>query len=507
MVGWLIGSINYMKKHITLVSKIFAYIGLVFGIAFGILYLKLIIPSERELWRITANDISDPTIVNNLLLFVGGRNPDYMSECAYIYAVDKNTGEPLWSSESLTKAYCARSSGPVHTGIIPAPGNKDMIFVESSYWRTDDELENVLYALSSLEGKLLWEAEGYTGYYPSDDPEINTNYFYAVNTEGWLAAIDAITGNHIWKQGLPQAEDYGAIEYYDQVLYYDDSDNRSLITFDARDGNQLWKVSDLDYVGQIMFSDHLVYLPTSSYHDGGTKYPTVGNPPFYITALDTRTGGQKWKISIGGIFSPQSRIIGNKIYIRTHSQTGSFDDARSLSSLVVVDKDTGELIWQFNEDHLHGDINYIVQDSVVYVGADDGYQFALDDETGNIIWQTKAPGFSYYLHVEDDTLVVVYNENYAAGFDSKTGSQKWLLDIGMDVSKYSGDLIFTDDGVIYISSAVKRKIYAIDIGTGKILWSWNHSYMIQALDNDILYVDQYRPFMGYDWFFALKTRP
>jgi len=64
-----------------------------------------------------------------------------------------------------------------------------------------------------------------------------------------------------------------------------------------------------------------------------------------------------------------------------------------------------------------------------------------------------------------------------------------------------------------VAGPANRKVYTLDIETGKKLWSWNHwhprdgAYMLKAVDNNVLYVDQYRRFLGQDWFFALKIEP
>ena len=223
----------------------------------------------------------------------------------------------------------------------------------------------------------------------------------------------------------------------------------------------------------------------------------------FITALDTQTGNQIWELAFESALAIE--IIGNEIYV--------WAGYGSMSDLVVVNKATGELVWKFNGDYSHGDIRYVIEDNVIYVGTEDGFLFALDSKTGKSIWQTKSPGLPYYFQIDNGTLVIVHDENYASGYDTKTGKQNWLLDVGMDTSRYPWNFILTGDGVIYISSTVNRTVYAIDVGTGKILWTWNHyrpqddAYMLKALDNNVLYVDQDSRFLGYDWFFALKVRP
>jgi outer membrane protein assembly factor BamB len=504
-----------MKKRLRTILKIIATITIICCIVFSVSYLKITIPSERELWRIADNNLSDPILLNDFLLFKGGKGK-HPSICEYIYAVNKNTGEVAWSSESFTDQYCDHSLGSVYTAIILLAEKDDLVFVSTTYWTTNDEQEYVLYALNSSNGDLLWEADGYAGYPYSGNSLLkytmtDTNYIYIASKEGSFSAIDFSTGKQAWQHKLPTVnyDEDNLIEYNDQIVFY--SGNHSLTAFNAIDGSQIWEIANLNDIDQILFSDNLVYLVSRP-----------DNQDAYIAALDTMTGEGVWKLSLKSY--PWAEIIGDKVYLLSHGGEGSFDDFKTRCglvvvnentgcSLIVVNKNTGELAWYFNEDYLHGSINYLFQDNVVYIGTNDGFIFALDEKTGKAIWQTKASGVPYYFRVEGDTLVVVCQEKYASGFDIKTGKQKWMLDVGMDISWYPDDFIVMGDGNIYIAGAANRQVYGIDVTTGKVLWSWNHwhprdrAYMLKALDNDILYVDQYRRFLGYDWFFALKTEP
>lgn len=495
--------------------------GVAFGGISGILYFKLTVPSEHELWRITDNNLEDPMVAGNLLLFKGHKGEYLHTWCEYIFAVDKTTGKTVWSDEEYTTdEYCNRSSGPVYTAIILL-AKDNAILVSSTYWTADNDEQNfVLYALNHSTGELLWKVNGYAGYPYArsallDYTVADANYIYVASKEGSFSAIDASNGKQVWKQTISSVDytDNIYIESHDQVVYFYESGNNSITAFDTRDGNQIWKVSNLNYVEQILFSEQRIYITSSSYKDVGTKYPTVGNPPFDILALDTTTGEQTWKFTLGENFSPWADISDDQLYLLTHDSEGFGDNFKTLRRLIAVDKKTGEMIWQFNNNYPHGDINYLVQDRIVYVGTNDNFLFALDSETGKILWQVKDSGFPYYFHAEGNTLVVVYQEKYVSGFDIRTGKQKWTLDVGMDTNWYPDDFIIAGDGVIYVAGAINRTVYAIDIATGKILWTWNHyhprdkAYMLKALENDVLYVDQYRQFLGYDWFFALKTNP
>lgn len=486
------------------VPKLIAFLLLLFGIYSGIVFPVLAIPSGRELWRLRDDNLSDPILVNRVLLFIASKG-ERPNRCEYIYAVDKDTGEPVWSSEHITDQNCDAYGKTVFTGIIQLSAERDIVYVSSSWYSDDDEGE-LLYALNSATGELLWKVDGYVDYSYSgssslDHTTLETNYFYILDEAGTISAIENSTGMLVWKTEIPKANFYaGIIEYSNQIVYYYNSDTKLLSAYDARDGHHIWDATKKRAINQVFPFAQSIYLVSVS-----------EKPKTSIVGLNATTGEFEWEMSIGQ-YCTWEEMNGNKIYIQTHDSEGSFENYRELESLVVVDKYVGEILWQFNTDYSHGEIEYLIQDNVVYVGTGDGYLFALDGDNGKTIWQTKSSGVPHYLHIEDGTLVVVFDENFVSGIDIQTGAQRWTLDIGPKTD-YPYDDIIAGDGVIYIASSVNQRVYAIDIQTGAILWSWRHNtpeedaYDLQVVDGDILYVDQYNRFLGVDWFFALKTRP
>jgi len=176
----------------------------------------------------------------------------------------------------------------------------------------------------------------------------NSEYIFVASEEGFFSAVDTSDGKQVWEQTISSLDytDNIYIEYHDQVVYYYESGDNSITVFDARDGNQIWKASNLNYVEQILFSEQIMYITSSSYKDIGTKYPTVGNPPFDILALDTTTGEQIWKFTLGENFSPWANISDNQLYLLTHDSEGFGDNFKTLRRLIAVYKRTGEMIWQ-----------------------------------------------------------------------------------------------------------------------------------------------------------------
>lgn len=162
------------------------------SLLFGIIYINFTIPSDRELWRITDNNISNPIEVNNLLLFKGTNGNDYVSSYYYfIYAVDITTGKTLWSNEDFVEKFWTQSSS-VYTDIIGTTNDGASIIVSSSYWPTAKEMDYILYALNSTNGEVLWKVDGYAGFFEYSIAD--TNRIFIAHKDGSLSAIDSLTG-------------------------------------------------------------------------------------------------------------------------------------------------------------------------------------------------------------------------------------------------------------------------------------------------------------------------
>ncbi len=193
-------------KKIGGISNVLAIAISVIALSFSFMYLKITVPSGRELWRIRDNNLSNPIVVNDSLIFESVKG-ESQSRCEYIYAVNKYTGKPIWSNESFMDQYCNQSIGSVSTAVILLSQKDDILFVSSTYWTTDDEQEYILYALRSSDGKLLWKINSYAGYPYSDISLIDysleeTNYIYVVSKEGYFLAVNSNTGEKVWQHKL-----------------------------------------------------------------------------------------------------------------------------------------------------------------------------------------------------------------------------------------------------------------------------------------------------------------
>ncbi|HSO12559.1 MAG TPA: hypothetical protein VLT51_09305, partial [Anaerolineales bacterium] len=146
-----------MKKWIARILKTIVVISTIYGIVLGVFYFKTMMPSDRELWEIREYSISEPIVVNDLFIFRGYKE-DRSIDCYCLYAVNKSTGEIVWSTEELAKPYMeevqmlglgSSKFFSVGTGIEFVSQANDTIYVSLLYRASDYGSKYVLFAVRS----------------------------------------------------------------------------------------------------------------------------------------------------------------------------------------------------------------------------------------------------------------------------------------------------------------------------------------------------------------------
>jgi polyvinyl alcohol dehydrogenase (cytochrome) len=253
------------------------------------------------------------------------------------------------------------------------------------------------------------------------------------------------------------------------------------------------------------------------------------------TQLTPATVGRlkpKWVFETGGDVSSQPTIVDGVVYF------GSWDGKE-----YAVNAQTGKQIWAFETGGYPSRSGASYADGVLYFGDAGGRLFALDAKTGNKIWQVKvdphpmtictsAPIYyngRIYIGVSSrEEVVMMGNPKYqcctfrggVAAFDAKTGDKVWRFYTVKDEPKEQGKdkmgrPIFGPSGVgvwstVAIYPAQKRlylttgddytrpesnmsdAIIALDLDTGKMIWSyqategdaWNANCMGKVYDQD-----------------------
>lgn len=223
----------------------------------------------------------------------------------------------------------------------------------------------------------------------------------------------------------------------------------------------------------------------------------------------------KWIFETGADVSSQPTVVGGVVYF------GSWDGKE-----YAVDAKSGKKIWEFDAG-VPSRSGAAYSDGVIYFGDATGRLFALDAKSGGQIWKTRidphpmamatsAPIYyngRVYIGISSrEEVVMAGNPKYecctfrggVAAFDAKTGAQVWRFYTVPDEPKEQGKdklgrRIFGPSGVgvwstvaihpdekrVYITtgddytrpeSMMSDAIMALDLDTGKLIWSYQATH-------------------------------
>jgi len=248
---------------------------------------------------------------------------------------------------------------------------------------------------SSLRIDPVWQYEvnpkGIAGFKPVEPYGIATTQSGVAAIaafSGKVHGLDARSGEWIWSIDLEESPGSAPTTYYD-LIYVGVSDGR-LVALHAKDGSEAWSTT-LDHIihGQPTVHDGVLYVMTSEEA---------------LVALDAHTGEKFWthrhprlaelEIKGGG----QPAVLERNIYVgfsdgtlhkisRQGDRVWSADLSRSKRRMVDVDSPP---------------IEY--KDTVIAVSHSGGV-YALDKESGTILWSLDQQGVRTPLLV-DDTLIL-----------------------------------------------------------------------------------------------------
>ncbi len=217
----------------------------------------------KELWTKSQKGyvfyMASPAVANGAVYFSSTQSsaaPNVRPD-GRIFALDLQTGNQLWVFK--TKA------------TIEAPAYADgTVFA--------GDTESYLHALDAATGQERWKFKSSGGGVTT--PAIENGVVYFAANDGSLHAIDARTGLELWRNTKePKVATNLAL---DKGTIYFGGQNKNLYAVDAANGQMKWVFKTSRECGSPVLAGGLVCFPT---RDG------------VIQALDAATGAEKWKIT------------------------------------------------------------------------------------------------------------------------------------------------------------------------------------------------------------------
>jgi outer membrane protein assembly factor BamB len=155
----------------------------------------------------------------------------------------------------------------------------------------------------------------------------------------------------------------------------------------------------------------------------------------------------------------------------------------------AVNAQTGALIWNYTGGNSFAYSSPTYANGTVYVGGIDNNVYAFDAISGTIKWQKTiaTTGIESDVVFADGTVYVGTNDDYLYALDATTGQTKWTFLTGSNIS--SSPTIA--NGVVYFGSS-DGKLYALQTSNGQLKWSFQTGAMINqsgaCLVNGVLFV-------------------
>jgi outer membrane protein assembly factor BamB len=243
----------------------------------------------------------------------------------------------------------------------------------------------------------------------------------------------------------------------------------SLYALDTETGNEEWRFQ----------ADHRIES-TPAYADG-TVY--VGSYDQHVYALDAETGELEWDLATAGLIRSSPKIVDGTVYIGVgcHNLACKWyvDEPRKNGWLFALDAETGEVLWRFSAG------SEVVSTPAVgrhtlFVGSSDGYLYALDRVTGEEQWRYRtrdwiwsAPTLAFGTVYFGDWNSKIY------ALDAASGEEEWIYN---SYGTYISASTAGDETAVYFGHTpaneppnperTNAEVFALDRTSGEELWTY-----------------------------------
>jgi outer membrane protein assembly factor BamB len=296
-------------------------------------------------------------------------------------------------------------------------------------------------------------------------PVMANGVVYVGSGDGKLYAIDAERGVARWSVEAGSAVQ-SSPAVADEVVYAVNRDG-VLIAVGAEQGRELWRFAtgpERPWPWGHESGDYFVSSPAIA-----GDLVLLGAADGWVYALARRTGRLRWKHDTGARIRASVAVADGRVFAGTAG-----------GRLHALDLLTGEERWVFETSGVgldSADFGYdrrtlqsspAVADGIVYVGARDGFLYAVDALTGTLRWRVDHQ-ISWVITspAVDRGLVVVGSSDgaFVQALDARSGEERWRERIGVPV--WSSPAVGGD--VVYFGDHAGR-LHALDRATGERLW-------------------------------------
>jgi outer membrane protein assembly factor BamB len=256
-------------------------------------------------------------------------------------------------------------------------------------------------AYSAKTGRLLWQVP-LPSYVPCSLLAYKNTVFVTGDT---IVAIDAKTGHTDWEFRPDANTSLGRAVVSRGVLYFGTSSHR-VYALRIHDKKQIW-VADLGpgwefpaVVRGMVLSRGVLYVTLEQW-----RTPNGINASGWLIALNAKNGTIKWRFSTGS--EGQRRGLSS-----TPTVTPKFIIAADYLSnaIISLNRHTGREVWRFQGNP--GFVGFpeapLVVGNTVYAGSGDTNMYALNLDSGRVLWRRRLPGANAFYAVCGKSLLANY---------------------------------------------------------------------------------------------------
>lgn len=295
-------------------------------------------------------------------------------------------------------------------------------------------------------------------------PAVAGDVVYIGSGDGGLYALDLHTGARRWRfdAGSPVSSSPAV----GGGLVFATARDGSIFAVDAATGVRRWRLTtgaDLPLPWGHESGDH--FLSSPAYVDGMI---VVGAGDGGIYVLNAVTGKKKWRAQTEGRVRASPAVANGKVY------AGSYD-----GRVYCYDLTSGALVWKYETEGVtlkSGSYGFdrrsiqsspAVDEGVVYVGARDGFLYAIGADDGKLRWRVdhKISWIITSPAVSDHIVFAGSSDAHFTQALDSSGTERWRF--GADVPVWSSPAVA--DGLVYFGDAAGR-VHAVDRATGKEQW-------------------------------------
>jgi len=393
-----------------------------------------------------------------------------LNKDGYLYALDIETGKPVWTYK-----------GPDDTLLwpgMPTVADGKVYATTGQVAQYGGQVGTSEFAcLDAYTGQLIWKLP-IEALAPRESVAVAYGHLYLI-PGNVTTAVDAISGSEYTTMNQVWAIGSSSIPVSSWPMWRHDAAHSSTAPEGPSNLTLAWK-----------FTTNGAVISSPSVADGVVY---VGSQDKNIYAIEAWSGNLIWKFTTEGAVESSPAVANGKVY------TGGDD-----GYVYCLDAYNGSLIWK---TFVNGDLPYTYGSLVlksspavvgdrVYIGSLDGYLYALDANNGNVVWKTETEGPILCSPAVADGAVYFTSEEPAAGalykLDADNGDAVWKQQLPYEHQFTGGTEMMGSPsvaaGMVFASSNL-RTYYGINATTGDIVWTFTNPVAMEFIVSSPIYVD------------------